>query len=662
MTPVSQSLEELQQLLDRADHAYYSEGRTIMEDARYDALKGELARRNPDDPRLRTVGATIRETILQKKAHAIPMGSQSKVTTREEFEAWLQNNLCKPLGLARSQVRLHASVKCDGGSVSLEYQHGRFVSAVSRGDGRVGEDITANALRFRNVPKFCLLGEAPFTGFVRGEIVLSIENWKLVDDDQASNPRNCAVGIMRRKNGEQSEYLQVYAFRGFTAQGTPLGRTEAEQQALLTQMGFVVAPGHMGTPDEVWAWYLDVQKRRSSLGFWIDGVVACLDDLAQQLSLGETDSRPKGQVAIKFEAESAETVLRSVTLRVGHTGAIIPVGTFNPVQLAGTTVTSATLCNFENVDALGIAVGDHCTLIKAGDIIPRVMEVTVQGPERIPIVPPAACPACGGAVGRRTNVSGEEGAVLYCLSDTCPAKRVGKIDHYLSSLDILGIGDELLNALVTELGVQDAADLYTLHRQPGNLANLKLSGKVRLGEKRAERFLSEIEKRRTLSLSDFLGSLGIFGLGKRRVALVQQAVPGAFDTLDDWLSGKLVQCADQAGLPNTAECIQRDLLDQKPLIDKFFANGVTLTGSTPKHAAKPGTYTICITGALSQPKAHYQALIEAAGHMFTDTYSPKTVTHLVAADPSGSSSKLQKARKAGIPILTEAELLALVER
>jgi DNA ligase (NAD+) len=192
------------------------------------------------------------------------------------------------------------------------------------------------------------------------------------------------------------------------------------------------------------------------------------------------------------------------------------------------------------------------------------------------------------------------------------------------------------------------------------MAALKLSGKVKLGEKRAEKFLAAIDGARKLTLAAFLGSLGIFGLGKKRVLLIQEAVAGEFDTVDDWLSGKLVQLAKPAGLPGIAERIQADITARRSLIEKFVANGLEIIKPQPKPKAKEGAFTVCITGSLSQPKAHFWDLISKAGHIGTDDFS-KTVTHLVAADPNGSSSKLQKARKLGIPILSEAQLVELLK-
>jgi DNA ligase (NAD+) len=661
----AENLSETQALLDRADHAYYQLGAPLMTDAQYDALRARLARLSPTDPRLDQVGSAVRESILTDRAHGIPMGSQSKATSREEYDAWLANNLCKPLARSRAALQLSATLKADGGSISLEYRGGRLVAAITRGDGVTGEDITANAALFQRVPRVCLLNGTAFDGYVRGETVLSIANWQAIaednEDDEESNPRNTAVGIYRRKSGEQSDQLEVYALRAFDADGVPLGQTETEQRALLTSMGFSVLPSLDGTPDEIWAWFYDVETRiRGTLPYWIDGVVVSVNDLGDQLALGETHHRPKGQVALKFAAEEAETVLRALDLSVGHSGVIVPTGIFDPVALGGTTVTRATLNNFDYILGLRIAVGDRCTIKKAGEIIPQVVDVLERGTTRTPILTPTACPSCGGAVAKRLTISGKPGIPLYCLNEDCPARQAGRIDKYMKSVDILGAGAEVLKCLVDDLKIGDAADLYTLRTRRNALAGIQMSGKVRFGESRADRFLDEIDKRRTLSLPVFLGSIGVIGLGKRAVANVQAAAPGEFDRLEDWLSDKLLRLAEQVHLPNAAENIHRQLQARKPLIEKFLANGVQLAGPVPTKAKAPGGLVICITGALSKPKSHYQALIEAAGHTFTDTYSAKTVTQLVAKDPAGSSSKLEKARKAGTPILDEAGLLALL--
>lgn len=647
----SARLSELRRLIDAADDAYYTHGSATVEDALYEAWKDELARLDPGDPRLKRVGARVQEALFRKREHTIPMGSLSKATNLGEFQKWVK-------GVGAANKRLHASYKMDGGSFSFEFQNGRLVAAISRGDGLIGEDITANALKFRGLPAQCRIGSTPFTGFMRGEVILTTEDWgEQVDPDALSNPRNCCVGIARRKNGRQCELLQVFAFRVFDSDGHPLRATETEQTQLMREMGFNCAPAFTGAPEEVWQWYLKTQSERAALPYWIDGIVVKLDAIGEQLALGETDQRPKGQVALKFEAEGAVSCIRGVTISVGHTGAIVPTAFFDPVQIGGTTVTNATLCNWDNIRQLNVGIGDKVRVIKAGDIIPRILEIVTKAKDSGSIPEPKCCPSCAGEVKRRNNVSGDESTVLYCFNADCPAKLAGKIDRFLSSLDILGIGENLIQALIKDLGVRDAADLYTLQARRGQLASLKLNGGVRLGEKRADKFLAEIEKRRRLTLSQLLGSLGVFGLGKRRVALIQQAVPGEFDTLSDWLSDKFIRLAEPAGVPNTGRRLQEDLLGQKALIQKFLDAGVEIIAA--KATAKAGALRFCITGSLSQPKSHFEKIIRANGHDYTDTFS-KEVTHLVAADPDSGSNKLQKARKMNIPVISEQDLLALL--
>ncbi len=651
-------LEELRQLIDRADIAYYNGGNPIMEDAQYDRLRDELTLLDPTDPRLGRVGSA--QNILSKFRHQIPMGSQAKATNREEFDTWVET-VVKATGVA--DPVFHAGYKMDGGSFSFEYGSGRLVRGVSRGDGKEGEDITSNALNFRNLPSIVLMKDGvPFSGFVRGEVILTLEDWQTqVDTDKLSNPRNSAVGIARRKNGSQSDLLQVFAFRLHAPDGALLGTTEEQQEALLREMGFITAPSVVGNAGRVWDFFVRTTEARKSLPYWIDGLVVKLNDLHLQQDMGETDGRPKGQVAVKFAAEGAKSILRKAHISVGHTGAIIPTAEFDPVQIGGTTVTNASLCNWENIRELGVALGDEIYVIKAGDIIPRIIEVVSQGEGRQAIPEPVSCPVCGGEVGRRDNVSGEESTAVYCQNSECPAKVAGKIERYLTALNILGVGDNLLEALIRDLGVRDAADLYTLRPREEEMAELVLSGKVRLGAKRAAKVLAEIDRCRELVLSDFLGALGIFGLGRRRVEMIQQNVPGRMDQLEDWLDeSKLLELAVEAGVPNIAGRLVRDIQSARPLIEKLLANGVSLkAASEDRPAARADARIICITGSLSKPKNHFKALIESAGDIYTDTFSSK-VTHLVAADPNSGSSKLKKAAKQGTVILSEEQLLELL--
>lgn len=630
-----------------------------MEDTKYDKLKNELKQINPSDVRLFTVGSTIKDNILRKVKHSIPMGSLSKSTNEQEWGDWLRNSITKA-GVDSDEL-FHASYKMDGGSFSLTYKEGRLIEAISRGDGIIGEDVTSNAFNFKGVPSVVSYNGKLFSGFVRGEVVLTNEDWETVDPTKDSNPRNLAVGIARRKDGSQSEFLTFYAFRMFNSDGDVLGNTQDNMFKLLSKAGFKTVESKIGNSAEIWNWYLEIGKIRSTINYWIDGITVFLNNLELQNSLGESSNCPKGAVAIKFEAEGAESVLRGVTLQVGHTGAIVPVANFDPVRIGGTTVTNATLCNWDNIETLGVAIGDKISVIKAGDIIPRIMEVTEKGKNRQTISVPKRCPVCNSdEIGYRTNISGEASAVIYCMnSEKCPAQITGKIDKYLSSLDIQGVGTTLIESLVNDLGVEDPSDLYILSNKRNQMADLILSGKVRLGEKRADKFLAEIEKRRTITLSEFLGSLGVFGLGKRRVALIQEALVGKMDTLEDWFSNTLINNAAEAGVKNMAQGVHDELVNQKDYIMKFIKNGLVISQPQPKQQLKAGSFIICITGALSQPKAIFQKMIEAAGHGYADSFS-KSVTHLVAADPNSGSAKLEKAKKNGTKVISEAELVKLV--
>jgi DNA ligase (NAD+) len=648
-------IEKLAEQIRAADIAYYNTGVAILEDATYDALKDQLKALDPSHELLRVVGAATSDTILSKAAHSIPMGSQNKAMDEVEFLAWANTLGGNPV--------LHASLKMDGGSVSLEYRNGSLVRAITRGDGLVGEDITANALRFKNVPKDGVRIPSTndlFTGFVRAEIMLLAEEWKEADPDLLTNPRNLGNGISRRKNGEQSELLTVYAFRAHLADGAEICSTESEMSNYLEKMGFNVAPWNSGRIDEVWKFFSETHAKRPSLPFWIDGVVVKVDDIPAQKAFGERDQRPKGQIAIKFPARGVKTVLREVELTVGHTGAIIPTGKFDPVVIDGTTVTSALLCNWEIIRALDIAVGDTIEVYKAGDIIPKVAQVLHRPDDRQSIPEPTVCPVCGGLVGRKKSVHGEDSVNLYCLNDDCDAKLSGKIQRWIKSLNILGIGDEILLTLIDRGILNSPADLYTLHEFRAELENLGVGEKgIRLGERRADRILDEIEKKRELTLSEFLGSLGIDGLGKRRVQLIQEAVPGVLDNLEDWLAGTLENVADKAGVPNMGRSLSEAVIAKTDLIQAFLNNGVTLK-ATEKKVVATDAKSFCFTGASSKPRKELVAMAEAAGHTVKSGVGVG-LDYLVLADPDSNSSKAVKARKLGTQCISEEDFYALAK-
>jgi DNA ligase (NAD+) len=656
-------IDQLRDLILKAKHAYYFGSEPLMMDAEYDSLEDELRAIAPGDPVLAMVGSPVpADSILTKARHAMPMGSQNKVNSEAEFRSWVEKSGGPPL---------HVSLKGDGASAAAYYREGRLVQAISRGDGVIGEDITANAIRFKGLPAW-VGGTPAFTGAVRFEVILTIEDWAKIDPTRSKNPRNAGSGIMGRKNGHQCEFLTAFAFdideqrNGQSVQFS----SESAKLARLAELGFhLISHAMCATTDEAVVWYRDVAERRDHLPFWIDGIVIKIDDVARQDALGITAGRPKGQVAWKFDSAGAETVLEDVIVSGGHTGSLVPTAQLRPVEIGGTTVSSASLANFDEIARLDVAIGDSVWLIKANDIIPKVIRVTDRPAHRRPILMPTQCPFCGGEVGRRKTTSGEAGVILECRNAACPKKSTGKIDRWITSLDIQGIGDSVLEAMLDRFGIEDAADLYALDARAAELAELIINDDkgIRLGDKRARTILDAINATRTLGLAQFLGSLGIEGAGVRRIELMMEAAAGELDTLEQWRSGRLREpgFAESAGVPNLGGPIQDGIDTMSGVIDKMLANGVVITSPqrdvVGDDITREPVRTVCISGKLpsGKKKSDYEGPLAAVGMKLVDAVTRDT-TYLVLADPQSASSKAEKARKLGIEVISEEQLEAMI--
>lgn len=651
----------LRNRIAKAKQAYYYGAKPLMSDAEYDALEEQLAALSPDDPILKTVGAPVPpDAILTKAAHRIPMGSQNKVNSAAEFRTWYEKSA--PGGT------VVASLKGDGASAAAYYVEGKLVQAISRGDGNLGEDITANAVKFKGLPIFVSDERGPFTGAVRFEAILTVADWGILDPERRKNPRNAGSGIMGRKDGVNAELMSVYAFDvDDTRVGVSLP-TESSKLVHLSKLGFTVID-HEACPsaEAAIAYFERIRETRDELPFWIDGVVFKVDDLALQQRLGVTANRPKGQVAWKFDSKGAETTLLAYTVTVGHTGALIPTAQLAPAEIGGTTVSNALLNNWDEIRRLDVAVGDRVWLIKANDIIPKIIHVVERPENRVPIPEPTVCPVCGGAVARRRNTGGNEGAIIECTNAECDAKAAGKIKRWVKALDIEGLGDSVRLALVEQLQLQDVADLYRLRDNSEALSNLIINPEksIKLGQKRATTILEAIEKRRHLTLVEFLGSLGIDRLGQRRVELMIEQAKGQLDALGDWRQGKLrdPDFAAAVGVPGVGAVLQ-DTIDQfAPVIDRLLSAGVTVTGTGVVVKANDGPHlTVCISGKLpsGKKKGDYAEPLAARGYELIDTVT-KDLTFLVVADPDSTSSKAEKAKKLGVKVISEDELRNLVE-
>lgn len=657
-------IADLRNLILKAKHAYYYSGEPIMSDAEYDSLEDELRLLAPDDAVLALVGAPISaDAMLNKARHAMPMGSQGKVNSEDEFRNWC----------AKSGIKvIHASLKGDGASAAAYYLDGRLVQVISRGDGIVGEDISANALRFKGLLAWVDTKAGGFSGAVRFEVILTADDWIKVDPARSTNPRNAGTGIMRRKNGHQSDCLTIFAFDLDETRGgiSVEFRTETEKTERLAELGFnVISHVRCENADEAVGYFQKIAQTRDVLPFWIDGVVMKINDIAQQVELGVTGGKPKGQVAWKFDSVGVETVLEGVVVSGGHTGVLYPTAQLRPVEIGGTTVSNASLANYDEIARLDVAIGDSVWVVKANDIIPKIIRVTHRPGTRKPIQIPTICPFCGSEVGRRRTIGGEDGVLIECRDASCPNKSSGKIRRWIASLDIQGIGDVVLDALLDRFELEDAADLYTLRDRAPEFAELIMNSdkETRLGEKRTNTILDAIDATRTLTMSQFLGSLGIDHLGKRRVELMIGAADGALDTLDDWRSGRLrdTALAEKAGVPNIGGQIQDAIDSTAPLIDKLLAAGVTVL-PTVRGEQMPGAApnkTVCISGKLPSglKKTDYEESLRAAGYELVDTVT-KGLDYLVLADPGSTSSKADKARKFGIEVISEDRLVQIVEQ
>ena len=653
------NIEQIANTLLLAKQAYYYSSTPTMSDAEYDRMEDQLRAVAPDHPVIAMVGAAVppENNMLKEAEHLMPMGSQSKVNTEQEFRAWWTKNAVR---------EIHLSLKGDGGSCGAYFQNGRLIQVITRGDGRIGEDITANAARFKGLPMWLAPENKPFNGAVRFEGILTVADWKVVDPSQAKNPRNCGNGIMRRKSGEQAELITAFAFDIIEViDGQEVEwSSESQKTSRLVELGFqVLANMTCSAVDDAIQAFASIAETRADLNTWIDGVVFKINDVAHQKSLGVTDGRPKGQVAFKFAAEGAESILTGFEITGGHTGALIPNARFEPVEIGGTTVTNASLANFDEVARLDLAVGDSVFIEKRNDVIPKLTRVIHRPADRKPILRPTECPFCHGDVGHKAKTDGEGGVSLICLNMGCPQKTAGKIQRWISSLDIQGVGDAVLDALMDQMDVQDAADLYVLDRHGKQLAEIVINAEkgLTLGAKRAATILAAIDDKRRLSLEEFLGSIGLFYLGKRRVGIMMESAGGQLDSLEDWRAGKLreAEFAKRIGVPEVGAQIQDGIDAVSALIDKLLANGVQII--TRQKQDTSNIKTVCISGKLlsGKRKADYAAPLQAKGYLLVDEVA-KGLDYLVLADPTSSSTKSVKAAKFGVAVISETALAELI--
>lgn len=641
---------------------YYLDDAPEISDADFDKLLVRLneleaafpALKKPDSPSLR-VGGYVAEKF-EKVTHAVPLKSLNDVFSFEELDAYLQKT-DETLGYRAAYA---VEYKIDGLSVSLEYRDGVFVRGATRGDGTVGEDITHNLRTVRGIP-LTLAEKIPYL-CVRGEVYMpksafAALNRKRDENGETpfANPRNAAAGSVRQLDSRiaASRGLAIFVFNIQSAEGTPVFSSHAESLDYLKKQGFSVSPSYRTFTDfdKINAEIERFGAERASLSFDIDGAVVKLDSFADREKVGELPHAPKWAAAFKYPPDEKKTKLLSIEVAVGRTGVLTPFAVLEPVNLAGSTVSRATLHNADYIAGKDIRAGDYVFVHKAGDIIPEVEKVSLEDRTDacVPFVMPEICPSCGEAVVR------EEGEAAYrCVNAECPAQLARSLEHFVSrdAMDIDGCGEAQIAQFIEQGLVHSAADLYALTEE-------QLIGLDRMGKKSAENLLSGIEASKTRGLARLLYALGIRHVGKQTAA----AIADRFETLDVLMAA----ASDTAALteiPDVGSVIAESIGDyfSRPgsvhLCSRLKEAGVDTAVKREKSGDSLAGLTFVITGTLAGMKRdEAAALITANGGKVSSSVSAKTSYLLCGSD---AGSKLAKAEKLGVPIIGEDELHALI--
>ncbi len=658
----------LRQQIDQANHAYYVLDAPTISDAEYDQLFRELQSleaehpelRSPDSPTLRVGAAPA--TSLAKHTHARPMLSLANAFAPEELVAWEERNA--RLAPAVRTAGYALEIKIDGAAVSLTYEHGQFLRGTTRGNGLIGEDISPNLRTIHDIP-LKLKGTAhPALMEVRGEVYLPFRNFERVNREREeageqvfANPRNSASGGLRALDPEitRRRRLRMFAFTAEVLKGAPISATQHGLLERLEQWGFQVEPhrARAATMDEVQEKVDELAGALPKLPFAADGVVVKVDRLSLQSELGTiSDREPRWAIARKFAPEIAVTRLRKIHINVGRTGALSPWAELDPVELAGVTISRATLHNEDVIAEKDIREGDWIEVVRAGEVIPQVLgplRDRRDGTEK-PFAMPDHCPICGTPAARS-----EEEAVRYCPNVACPGRVLEGIVHYAGrgAMDIRGLGYERVRQLLDTGLIRDVADLYTL--QASQLVELD-----RFARQSAEQLVQAIANSRTQPLSLLLFGLGIRHVGKQ----VAQVLARHFGTLDALMDASQEEIDEVPGVGTAiGDAVSEFFAERRnrQVMERLRAAGVTFV--EPRTASGDGPLnglTVVLTGTLpTLSRVAATDLIEQAGGRIASSVSKKT-SFVVAGEEAGS--KLDKAKRLGVEILDEAELLRRLGR
>ncbi len=656
MDPKKEMLELTEQL-DRANYEYYVLDNPTMADFEYDRLLRRLEEleaaypelASPFSPTKRVGGQALDR--FEKVEHPVPLESLQDVFSREEV-ADFHSRMTQTF----PEITYSVEPKVDGLSVALEYVDGVFVKGATRGDGRVGEDVTENLKTIRSIPM--QIPNAPRRLIVRGEVFMARSVFEALNNKREregkplfANPRNAAAGSLRQLDPAiaAERRLDIMIFNLQLAEGMEFS-THGQTLDFLKTCQFKTIDYRLCTSlTQVQETIEEIGEHRYDYPFDIDGTVVKVNDLAQRKVLGSTSKCPRWACAYKYPPEVKETVLKEILVQVGRTGVLTPKAVVAPVRLAGTTVTNATLHNQDFISQKDIRIGDTVRIRKAGEIIPEVLEVVKEKrPEGTrPYILPERCPVCGAKTERD-----EDGAALRCTGAECPAQLSRNVAHFVSrgAMDIEGLGDAIVEQLIAAGKLRSPADIYYL-----TVDDLKSLWKS--GSKAAQKLHSAIADSKSRDLSRLIYGLGIRQVGEKAAKLLAKSF-GSMDRLMEAGKEELTALRDVGAV--TAQCIARWFADpqSRHMIEKLREAGVNFESGSQSTDQRFAGLTFVLTGALSLfTRDEATERIEACGGKASGSVSKRT-SYVVAGENAGS--KLKKANELGIPVLTEEEFLNML--
>jgi DNA ligase (NAD+) len=674
---IEQQIQQLRRQLQEASYAYYVLDAPIMADEVYDRLYRDLQELEFDYPELITPESPTQRvgekpaTQFSSVKHNIPLYSLENAFDLAEFTKWQERwqRISPPQSLgANLGVEYVCELKIDGSALALTYENGVLVRGATRGDGISGEDITQNVKTIRSIPLKLNLDNPPPIVEVRGEAFLSLAVFEEINREREkageqlfANPRNAAAGTLRQLDSKIVDKRKLDFFAYTLHLDEPVGnegKTQWESLDLLQRMGFKVNPNRKlcYSLEEVWEYYELWDTERRNLPYMTDGVVVKINSVLLQKQLGFTQRFPRWAIALKYPAQEVPTIVEAITIQVGRTGALTPVAELKPVQLAGTTVSRASLHNGDRISALNLHIGDTVIVRKAGEIIPEVVRVLPElRPNHAQLFQmPSCCPECQQPVVRE---KGE--AVTRCINTSCPAILRGSLIHFCSrdALDINGVGEKLVQQMVDHNLLNSVADLYDLTVE-------RLMNMERMGAKLAEKLVSAIGNSKTQPWPRVL-----YGLGIRQVGSVNaQLLTERFSNVEELASVSAAAIEGVYGIgPEIAQSVYQwfQVPANQSLIERLKTTGLQLqsevkTQTTAEKKLQLVGKTFVITGTLPTLKRdEAKDLIQKAGGKVTNSVSAKT-NYVVVGEDAGS--KLEKAQSLGIQQLSESELLELLEQ